>query len=65
MTEVQIEIIKAYADNGMNVSRTARYLRYHRNSVMYHLERIEDATGLDPKNFHDLVKLLRMAGEDI
>jgi DNA-binding PucR family transcriptional regulator len=62
MTELQIEIIKAYAKNGMNVSRTARYLRYHRNSIMYHFERIEDATGLNPRDFYDLVKLLRMAG---
>lgn len=65
MTELQIEIIKAHAKNGMNVSRTARYLRYHRNSIMYHFERIEDATGLNPRNFYDLVKLLRMAGETI
>ena len=62
MTELQIKIIKAYANNGMNVSRTARYLRYHRNSVVYHFERIEDATGLNPRDFYDLVKLLRMAG---
>lgn len=65
MTELQIKIIKAFADNGMNVSKAARYLGYHRNSIMYHFERIEDATGFNPRNFYDLVKLMRMAGEQV
>lgn len=65
MTENQIEIIKEFAHQGMNVSKTARSLRYHRNSIVYHLDKILDDTDFDPRNFYDLVKLLRMAGEDI
>lgn len=65
MSEFQIKIIKAFADCGMNVSKAARRLKYHRNSIMYHFERIEDATGFNPRNFYDLVKLMRMAGEQV
>lgn len=65
LTKTQITVIKAYARNNMRGTDAARDLKYHRNSIMYHFERIHEKTGLDPKNFYDLVKLLRMAGEDI
>ena len=64
LTEKQKHIIKAFADNDMNVSETARNLFCHRNSVTYHLEKIYEDTGLDPRNFYDLVTLLSMIGEE-
>jgi len=58
MTWVQARILIALAENDLNVQKTARSLRYHRNSVEYHLRRIKQEQGLDPKRFHDLCALL-------
>ena len=58
MTEVQIEIIKGFARNDMNVLATAEELHYHRSSILYHFEKIKKETGLDPRKFFDLWKLL-------
>lgn len=61
MTEHQSEIIKSFADCNMNISATAVIMNYHRNSILYHMEKIRKETGLNPRNFHDLVKLLENA----
>lgn len=65
MTEKQKEIIKAYACNKMRLNETGRKLNYHRNTICYHMEKVYKETGLDPRDFFDLVKLLRMIGEDV
>ena len=59
------EVIKALADNDMNVSKTANAMHYHRNNIIYHVEKIKDETGLNPLKFYDLIKLLKMVGEKI
>ena len=58
MTKEDKEILIAYAEHNMSVSDTARALVYHRNSVDYHLRKIAKETGLNPKNFFDLVVLV-------
>lgn len=62
MNETDKEILIAFAECNMNVCETARVLVYHRNTVDYHLKRIEEKTGLNPKCFFDLVKLLQNEG---
>ena len=62
MNETDKEILIVFAENNMNVCETARVLIYHRNNVDYHLKRIEEKTGLNPKNFFNLVKLLQKEG---
>jgi carbohydrate diacid regulator len=47
----------------MNISKTAKKLYLHRNTITYHLNKIKETTGLDPFNFHDLVKLMKLAEE--
>lgn len=64
LTEKQKYVIRAFADNDMNVSETARNSFCHRNTITYHLEKIYEDTGLDPRNFYDLVTLLSMIGEE-
>lgn len=54
-----VEIIRALADNNLNVTETARQLYMHRNTVCYHVLRVKKQTGLDPLNFFDLHKLLQ------
>lgn len=58
MTELQIRIIKCYARNDMKLEPTARELHYHRNSLIYQMNKIKNETGLDPHKFYDLWKLL-------
>lgn len=41
----------AFLNNGMNVSRAARVLFMHRNTLLYRLNCIKRLTGLDLRNF--------------
>ena len=60
ITGREAEIIVALADNSMNVSDTARNTYLHRNTVEYHIAKIRKKTGLNPKCFYDLCKLIQM-----
>lgn len=60
MTELDKDVIVALADNRMNVTDAARYLCLHRNSVLYHVRKIYQKTGLDALDFHDLCDLYQM-----
>ena len=42
-----------FFDNNLNISETARQLYVHRNTLVYRLERIEKAIGLDIRTFDD------------
>ncbi|HHV07106.1 MAG TPA: PucR family transcriptional regulator [Firmicutes bacterium] len=44
------------ADN-MNVSRAAKHLYLHRNTLIYRLSKIQNLTGLDPRNFEEAMGL--------
>lgn len=63
MDERERLIVIAYADNNMNAQLTAQRIYYHRNSIWYHFNRIQEKTGLNPRNFYDLVKLVAIAKE--
>lgn len=58
LSEQRCNIILAFADNNMNVSNTAKQLFMHRNTVVYHLERIKEFTDKNPFNFYDLHDLV-------
>lgn len=60
LTEHQAEIVKAFADEDMSIMSVARRLNYHYNNICYHLDKIREETGLDPRRFYDLERLLRM-----
>lgn len=51
--------LKVFAECGMNVSKAAKKLIFHRNTVVYHFEVVKKKTGKDPYNFFDLLDLLR------
>ena len=61
LSEKEKEIILALADCDMNPTAVSRMLYMHRNTVLYHLQKIADKTSLEPKKFYDLVKLVEMA----
>ncbi len=45
-------------ENDLNVSKTARALFMHRNTLNYRLNKVRTITGLDPCSFDDAVELL-------
>ena len=61
LTNIDLQIILALADNNMNVSEVARALFMHRNNVVYHIGKVKKLTGLDPTNFYNLGELVQMA----
>ncbi len=44
--------------NDLNISKTARALFMHRNTLNYRLDKVRAITGLDPCSFGDAVELL-------
>ena len=57
LTEQQKSIIRSMCDNNLSIAAVARELSYHRNAIMYHVEKIKENTGLNPQRFYDLIKL--------
>jgi carbohydrate diacid regulator len=51
--EESMSTINQFFENNLNISETARQLYVHRNTLVYRLERIEKAIGLDIRNFDD------------
>lgn len=62
LTEMDWRVVKTYADCNMNKSQTARRCYIAGNGVWYHLGKVKKLTGLDPNNFYDLIKLVKMEG---
>ena len=63
MKEHEIELIRALAENNMSITRTAKRLYMHRNSVYYHARNIQEKTGKNPFCFYDLCDLLAIVGK--
>lgn len=51
--EEAMSTISKFFENNLNISETARQLYVHRNTLVYRLERIEKAIGLDIRSFDD------------
>lgn len=58
------ETILAFAECDMSILKTSKKTNYHWNTIMYHLEKTRKKTGLNPRRFYDLVKLVEMVKED-
>lgn len=50
-----INTAEEFLENSLNVSETSRNLYMHRNTLMYRLDKIERATGLNIRKFSDAV----------
>ena len=59
------KLLKAYAENDMNMIKTSNVVYLHYNTIRYRFQLIQRETGLNPRNFYDLVKLLKIIGEDV
>lgn len=51
--EETLVTISKFFENSLNVSETARQLYIHRNTLVYRLEKLQKATGLDIRDFDD------------
>lgn len=61
VTERQREIVLGYAECSMNAVETGRKLYLSYVTVGYHLNQIKKSTGIDPRSFYGLCKLVQMA----
>ena len=63
--EEMIHTIETFFDNSLNLSETARKLYIHRNTLVYRLEKVQHAIGLDLRNFDDAVtfKMMMLLGK--
>lgn len=63
MTNMEAVIVIAMVKNNLNVTAVANTLPMQRNTVLYHLNKIERETKLNPRHIHDLIDLLEIALE--
>jgi sugar diacid utilization regulator len=50
-----VETLRAYIDAGFSVTRAARVMHVHNNTIIYRLDRIRQLTGRDPRTPRDIV----------
>lgn len=50
-----LDIVNSFFDNNLNISETSRQLYRNRNALTARIERLQEQTGLDMRNFHDAV----------
>lgn len=53
LTDDIIFTVSRFFENNLNISETARQLYIHRNTLVYRLEKVQKATGLDIRIFED------------
>ena len=63
MNKENARIILAMANNNMNVCEVARQLFMNRNTVIYRLNKVKIQTGLNARQFYDLIELVKIAKE--
>ena len=51
------ETLDAFFDENCSIQKAADRLNIHKNTLIYRLKKIREATGLDPQNFDDAVRL--------
>lgn len=61
MNDLETRIILLMADCDMNITDTAKVMYVHRNTVVYHIDKIKRKTGLNPTKFYDLCQLVTMS----
>lgn len=62
LTNRECEVVAMMADCDLRQAAVARRLDTEPCAIKYNIERICKKTGLDPRRFYDLQKLLAMAG---
>jgi len=55
LDQEMVRTIQKFFENNLNISETSRQLYVHRNTLVYRLDKIQKATGLDLRNFDDAI----------
>ena len=53
LDEETLVTVNKFFENNLNVSETSRQLFVHRNTLVYRIEKLQKATGLDIRTFDD------------
>ena len=48
-----LSTVQKFFENNLNISETSRQLYVHRNTLVYRIEKLQKATGLDMRVFED------------
>lgn len=65
MTETEKKTILAFAENDMNITKTAKRTYMSIGGIRGRLYKIAEKYKYDPYIFYDLIELVRMAGGKI
>ena len=57
LDEETLNTVNKFFENSLNVSETSRQLFIHRNTLVYRIEKLQKATGLDIRTFDDAMTL--------
>ena len=57
LNEEELQMVNRFFEKDLNISETARELYLHRNTLVYHLEKLQKKTGLDIRSFEDACRL--------
>lgn len=60
LSDLEKKIILSMAENDLKVSHVCKSLFMCKSTVDYHIDKIKKETGLSPKRFYDMVKLLEL-----
>lgn len=52
-----LRTVQVFLSSGMNLTKAARDLHVHRNTLIYRLNKIKRMIGLDPKRFYDALQI--------
>lgn len=64
LSEMEYEIILALVPGDVKYKDVAKSLGIAWTSIYYHLDKIQEVTGLDPRNKNDLAKLILMVNAE-
>ena len=53
LDEETIAMIGKFLENNLNVSQTSEQLYMHRHTILYRLDKVQKATGLNLREFED------------
>lgn len=65
MTRTETEVIKNMCEHNLSIQKVAQAMFMHRNAIVYHIERIKEKYGLNPKCYRDLKLLEEMMNSEM
>lgn len=65
MTRTETEVIKNMCEHNLSIQKVSHVMFMHRNAITYHIERIKEKYGLNPKCYRDLKLLEEMMNSEM